>query len=160
LVPTDTQQSRAYRHARRIMRSYEDVFGSGTSPLGAACRQVLAILGLFDRPAPQKIVEDMVRVDPPIQNLTEGLTIPLYNEALRELRRLHLVTPDEGEDSVIVVHPLIRQYFSESLYHRHRRAFLASHRFISENIAGSVAEHPSTPLDMLRLFHATTHACK
>src|SRR5262249_4817505 len=50
--------------------------------------------------------------------------------------------------------------FSESLYHRHRRAFHASHHFISENIASSTSERPSTPLEMLPLFHATTHACK
>jgi len=160
LVHTDTQQTRAYRHARRIMRSYDDVLSSGSSPLGNACRQALVILGLFDRPAPQKIIVDMIRADPAIQNVTDGLTIPLYNEAVRELRRLHLATPDEGGDSVIVVHPLIRQYFSESLYHRHRRAFHESHRFISANIASSTPERPSTPLEMLPLFHATTHACK
>lgn len=160
LVPSEPQQTRAYRHARRIMRSYEEVLGSGTSELGNACRQTLVILGLFDRPAPQTIIEDMIRADPPIANVTDGLTIPRYNEAVRELRRLHLATPDEGEDSAIAVHPLIRQYFSESLYHRHRRAFHAAHRFISGHIAGATPARPSTPLEMLPLFHATTHACK
>ena len=54
---------------------------ASSSTLFKACRQVLCLLGLFDRPAPTDLLR-VLRDGPPIGGLTEGLTSRWFGRAV------------------------------------------------------------------------------
>ena len=94
------------------MESYQTWFGEGPE------QSILHMLGLFDRPADEKVIAALLK-PPAIRGLTETL-IHLgqieWRKILGKLRRARLLAPEDPHNpGCIDAHPLVREYFSEKL---------------------------------------------
>ena len=108
-LATDVRQG---AHARKVMESYQTWFGEGPE------QSILHMLGLFDRPADEKVIAALLK-PPAIRGLTETL-IHLgqieWRKILGKLRRARLLAPEDPHNpGYIDAHPLVREYFSEKL---------------------------------------------
>lgn len=154
-----TSEADPYRHARRIMRSYDQMFLVSTSALARACRQVLCLLGLFDRPAPVTLLEVVLQGEP-IGWLTQDLSTDRFTEAVEELRKLRLLIDESSvRQDVVDTHPLIREHFSEVLAEYPEQAHEA-HRRLYEHLRHTAMDLPDTIEEMEPLFEAVVHGCK
>ena len=94
------------------MESYQTWFGEGPE------LSVLRILGLFDRPADEKVL-DALLTPPAIRDLTESLIElrPTERRAiLARLRRARLLAGEDPRNpGQLDTHPLVREYFGEQL---------------------------------------------
>ena len=99
-------------HARKVMESYQTWFGEGPEV------SVLRMLGLFDRPADEKVIGVLLR-PPGITGLTEPLTDLSPTEwrtILAKLRRARLLAGEDPHNpGHLDTHPLVREYFGEQL---------------------------------------------
>jgi serine/threonine protein kinase/predicted ATPase len=99
-------------HARKVMESYQSWFGEGPE------LAVLRLLGLFDRPADEKALGQLLK-PPAIRGLTESLTNLIPSERRTILARLRRARLLAGEDphnpGQLDTHPLIREYFGDQL---------------------------------------------
>ena len=145
-------------HARRVMDSYETWLGDGPE------RQLLGILGLFDRPAESGAVKAL-RGEPAIEGLTDrivGLDERAWKKHLIHLRHAGLVAEaDRAEPGVIDAHPLVREHFGEKLRRDDEAAWRAGHDRLFEYCRGDgcVKELPDTAEEMAPLFAAVQHGC-
>ncbi|MCP4665586.1 MAG: hypothetical protein GY849_04390, partial [Deltaproteobacteria bacterium] len=111
-VPALTKERSKGGHAGRVMDAY--CFWLGDSPE----RDILRILGLFDRPAPKGAMEAL-KADPVIPGLTgqlRELSEEDWHYALRNLRAANLLgaeAPRRRGD--LDCHPLVREHFGEKL---------------------------------------------
>jgi tetratricopeptide (TPR) repeat protein len=141
-------------HARRIMRSYEKQFGD--SPELA----VLHLIGLFDRPAKRELVRGLRR-KPVIEGLNDKLVDQgdlKWKRTLTRLRRAQLLSEHTGGE--IDAHPLVREYFEESLRTERPEAWRAGHGRLYEHLRDSAKELPDTVAEMAPLFQAMHHGCE
>jgi hypothetical protein len=157
----DSDHKRPARHARRIMQKYEMMFDLGSmNPITRSCRQVLLLISLFDRPADPRLL-DAIRAGEEIPGLTDGLTDHLFHEAIRELRRLHLLKgPGAIDSGMLDAHPLIRSHFGALLRGRNRSAFEEGHRRMFEHLRHSSAERSGAVSELEPLYRAVVHGCK
>jgi hypothetical protein len=107
-------------HARKVMESYRTWFGEGSE------LSVLRMLGLFDRPADEKVIGALLR-PPAIHGLTESLTDLSPTEwrtILAKLRRARLLAEeDPNNPGHLDTHPLVREYFGEQLRRQRSEAW-------------------------------------
>jgi len=78
-------------HARKVMESYQNWLGEGSE------LSVLRVLGLFDRPADEKVLEALLK-PPAIRGLTESLVDlnPIeWRAVLSRLRRARLLAAED-----------------------------------------------------------------
>ena len=145
-------------HARRVMDSYETWLGDGPE------RQVLRMLGLFDRPAEPGALRALRR-EPPILGVTDriaGLDERGWRDALVRLRHARLVLePDECDPQALDAHPLVREHFGEKLREEDEAAWRAGHDRLFEYYRGEGCpkELPDTLEEMAPLFAAVQHGC-
>ncbi|NQT12891.1 MAG: hypothetical protein HQ582_09080, partial [Planctomycetes bacterium] len=145
-------------HARQVMDSYETWLGDGPE------RQVLRILGLFDRPAEPGAVEALRR-DPPIPGLTDriaALDEAGWQNALIRLRHARLlVDPDRTAPRALDAHPLVREHFGEKLREEDEAAWRSGHDRLFEYYRGEGCpkEFPDTLEEMAPLYAAVQHGC-
>ncbi|HUT93563.1 MAG TPA: TIR domain-containing protein [Thermoguttaceae bacterium] len=145
-------------HARRVMDSYETWLGDGPE------RQILRMLGLFDRPAEPGALRALRR-EPPIAGLTDriaGLDQQGWQEALVRLRHARLVLePDDCDRQALDAHPLVREHFGEKLREEDGAAWRAGHDRLFEYYRGEgcTKELPDTLEEMAPLFAAVQHGC-
>jgi hypothetical protein len=140
-------------HARKVMESYQTWFGEGPE------MSVLRMLGLFDRPADEKALGDLLK-SPAIPGLTESLT-DLHSTAWRtilaKLRRARLLA---GEDShnpgCLDAHPLVREYFGEQLRNEQTDAWKECNRRLFHYYRTLAPPLPNSFREMEPLFLATT----
>jgi hypothetical protein len=99
-------------HARKVMESYQTWFGEGPE------LSVLRMLGLFDRPADQKVF-GVLQKSPAIPGLTESLmdlSPSEWRAILARLRRARLLAGEDPHNpGHLDTHPLVREYFGEQL---------------------------------------------
>lgn len=139
---------------QRIMASYEKWFGEGPE------LSVLRLLGLFDGPADYMSIAAL-RAAPAIQGLTDtlqGLTDEDWRRTLNRLRNARLIDdrdPDHRE--LIVTHPLVQEYFSQSLKRTHPEAWREGHSRLYEHLRDTTQEFPDTIEDMAPLYAAMAH---
>jgi hypothetical protein len=99
-------------HARKVMESYQTWFGEGPE------LSVLRMLGLFDRPADERVLGTLMKA-PAIRGLTESLTDLSPSElrtVLARLRRARLLSGEDPQNpGHLDTHPLVREYFGEQL---------------------------------------------
>jgi hypothetical protein len=99
-------------HARKVMESYQTWLGEGSE------LAVLRMLGLFDRPADEKVIGAIVK-SPAIPGLTESLVELSPTEwrmILAKLRRARLLAPEDQQNcGYLDAHPLVREYFGDQL---------------------------------------------
>src|SRR6516164_11445819 len=94
------------------MESYQTWIGEGPE------LSVLRMLGLFDRPADERVLGTLMKA-PAIRGLTESLTNLSPSELRTVLARLRRARLLSGEDphnpGHLDTHPLVREYFGEQL---------------------------------------------
>jgi nucleoside phosphorylase/tetratricopeptide (TPR) repeat protein len=151
-----------YSHARRVMAAYDRLF-ERTDAAGwhEACRQLLRMIGLFDRPAEPELVDALCR--PPIAGLTDRLTsASRYNYAVSRLRDLRLLSPpDPAAPELLDTHPLIREHFARTLRREDPQAWARAHAGLALTLDRSVAAtRPTTVREMLTLYRAIAHGCR
>lgn len=139
-------------HARRVMASYEPL-------LGQTEREILRMLGLFDRPAAEDEIAAL-RAAPPVPGLTDSLVNVdgrVWNKAIAKLRRIGLIGANMGDD--IDAHPLVRHHFGEQLENENIDAFREGHRRLYEFLQTNTKEFPETIAEMEPLYKAVVHGC-
>jgi tetratricopeptide (TPR) repeat protein len=143
--------------AHRMMAIYERWFEDGPE------RAILAMLGLFDRPAPEDEIAAL-RAAPPIAGLTDsldGLAEGAWNEAVTALRDVGLLAAGaEGAlDERLDAHPLVREHFAEQLKREQPEAWREGHRRLYEHLKAKAKPLPETIEEMAPLYAAVAHGC-
>lgn len=152
-------------HARRMLASYERI-------LEPRERAVMQLVSLFDRPAPLAALRTVAH-PPRIKRLTEPLLdvrrrwvfrqfepMPetAWHDAVRRLRRLALLSG--GGANVVDTHPIIRDYFEESLRRGNREGFDDAHERLFRYFEGVGKAEPDTERGMQHFYMALRHACE
>jgi hypothetical protein len=150
-LATDVRQG---AHARKVMESYQTWFGEGPE------QSILHMLGLFDRPADEKVIAALLK-PPAIRGLTETL-IHLgqieWRKILGKLRRARLLAPEDPHNpGCIDAHPLVREYFSEKL--RQTSAWKECNRRLFNHYQVVAPDLPDSLRDMEPLFLAVICGC-
>jgi serine/threonine protein kinase len=143
-------------HARKVMESYQTWFAEGPE------LSVLRMLGLFDRPADEKVLKALLK-SPAIPDLTESLT-NLHPSAWRtiigKLRRARLLA---GEDlhnpGCLDTHPLIREYFGEQLRSQRSEAWKECNKRLYDYYRVLAPQLPNSLGEMEPLFLAVICGC-
>jgi hypothetical protein len=144
-------------HAKSMMAAYESWFKNKPE------LSILHLVGLFDRP-PDK--EDLyaIRFKANIPGLTErlrALSSSEWNGMIRSLRDKRLITEKESSNpSAIEAHPLVREYFQESLRRHSPEIWQKGNEFLCAHYSARAPERPGTPVEMEHLFYAVMHGCK
>ena len=143
-------------HARKVMESYQAWLGEGPE------LSVLRMLGLFDRPADEKVLGVLLK-SPVIPGLTESLTDLSPSEwrtILARLRRGRLLA---GEDSHnpghLDAHPLVREYFGEQLRSQQTDAWKECNRRLFHYYRTLAPQLPNSFREMEPLFLAVICGC-
>jgi tetratricopeptide (TPR) repeat protein len=144
--------------AARVMAAYAGWFGEGPE------RQILALLGLFDRPADAAAVTAL-RQEPAIPGLTDqlmALGTPRWNVALERLRRARLLLEEEGTTAAdaLDAHPLVREHFGKVLERDAPAAWRAGHERLYRHYAAATDDLPDTLPAMQPLYLAIGHGCR
>jgi tetratricopeptide (TPR) repeat protein len=142
-------------HVQLRIRAYEHYFD------GKPHRDVLRILGLFDRPATKGEIRALRESE--IKNLSNRLHSYHGSELepiLNDLRRAGLLNePSIANRGGWDAHPLIREYFSVRLQTTYEMAWRAGHTTLYEHLQlGKRSSPPSTLPEMMRLYQAIKHA--
>ena len=145
------------RHARRVMGAFETLFGEGPE------LDLLRILGLFDGPVEETVIEALL-ADPPIKGLTDHLTrggASALSDAQGTLRSANLLAGESRHDPPrLDSHPLVREHFGEQLERARPQAWRAGHSRLFEHYQQVPKENqPSTLEDLAPLYAAVAHGC-
>jgi serine/threonine protein kinase len=144
-------------HARNVMESYQKWFGEGPE------LSVLRMLGLFDRPADEKVLGALLK-SPAIPGLTESLTDLSPTEwrtILARLRRASLLAGEDPRDpGCLDTHPLIREYFGEQLRSQRAEAWKEANRRLYDFYRALAPQLPDSVRDMESLFLAVICGCQ
>ncbi len=144
------------------MESYERGFA------GEPELSILFLMGLFDRPAKQDVIRTLLRVNPPIRNLTTALCDLDHSKwkiALHNLRDRCLLSSEEENspdhrEAPLDCHPLVRDHFGRKLKEEHPEAWKEAHLRLYEYYKDlPEKELPGTLGEMEPLFAAVTHGC-
>jgi len=143
-------------HARKVMESYQTWFGKGPE------LSVLRMLGLFDRPADEKVLGALLK-SPPIPDLTESLTDLSPTEwrtILARLRRARLLAREDPHNpGHLDTHPLVREYFGEQLRNQRTEAWKECNRRLYNHYRTLAPETPDSFREMEPLFLAVICGC-
>ncbi len=177
------ERDKGYK-ARRVMAAYEHWLGDSTE------RNILYLMGLFDRPAPLPALEAL-RAEPIISGVTSKL-VDLsevdWNYAVSHLRGLQLLSGEgiEGEEGgtkrgapgafvagtaspspsstsfpALDCHPLVREFFADRLQKENPEGWRSAHlRLYDYYNSLPKKELPDTLEDMEPLFAAIPHGCR
>jgi tetratricopeptide (TPR) repeat protein len=157
-IPQLTREHRQGRHARRVMEAYERWLGE------SAEKDILYIMGLFDRPAEAGAVAAL-KEEPVIQGVTDRLQ-QLSEEdwqwALSNLMTARLLgEEDPQKPGMLDCHPLVREHFGERLRTRDPGGWKAAHQRLYHYFKNlPKKKHPDTLAEMEPLFAAVAHGCK
>jgi hypothetical protein len=143
-------------HARKVMESYQTWFGEAPE------LSVLRMLGLFDRPADERVLEALLKA-PPIPGLTESLTELRPTEwrtILAKLRRARLLAgEDPHSPGQLDTHPLVREFFGEQLRNQQTEAWKECNRRLYHYYRTLAAQLPNSFREMEPLFSAVVCGC-
>ena len=143
------------RHPRRVMAAFAQRFGESHN------RQVLRLIGLFDRPATKEELAALLE-RPPIPALTDRLVDPtIRSEAIKTLRDAGLIARESlHAHENLDAHPLVREHFAEELRNLHQQAWSEGNKRIYQYLIGrSSKEHPRNLGDLYSLYLAIPHDC-
>jgi predicted ATPase len=162
-------------HAFRVIRQYMDWFATD-GERGQRARALLALMGLFDRPASGGCWQALLQA-PPIVGLTDALFTeqdqglgepPHYqmlaqeevNISLTRLEKTGLLTVQRQGKQVQVVdaHPLLREYFAKALCGQ--AAWQQAHQRLFDYLCANTEDKTKPTLDDLQpLYQAVAHGC-
>ena len=141
------------RAPRRVLDAFAEYLGEGPE------RQVLRLLGLFDRPAGADEIQAL-RAAPAIAGLTDRLEAAGgWERALDRLRTLGLIAkaPEAGSkaDGGLDAHPLVRAHFADDLP---AAAAQAGHDRLYRHLTAQPAkDQPDTLAELRPLYLAIPH---
>lgn len=143
----------------RVLAGFDQWLGDGPE------RDVLRLLGLFDRPADAGCL-GALREAPIIAGLTDHLVVlddAAWGRVLARLEKLRLihVQTDGGGAASVDAHPLLREYFAVQLREKQPEVWRAGHRRLYEHLYASTKESESPSLEDLQpLYQAVAHGCQ
>ena len=146
------------RHAFRVMQAYERWFSEDKQY--SAELALLRLLGLFDHPIEQSVLEVLQKEQ--IPELTAGINPNAWSSTITALRDDHhlLAQANDPQANQLDCHPLIRAYFAHRLKNQSPDAWQAAHAQLYEyykNLPNK--EQPDTLDEMQPLFRAVAHGC-
>jgi serine/threonine protein kinase/predicted ATPase len=143
-------------HARKVMASYQTWFAEGPE------LSVLRMLGLFDRPAEERVLEVLLKA-PSIRGLTESLTdlSPIeWRTVFARLRRARLLAGEDPHDpGFLDTHPLVREFFGEQLRNQQTDAWKECNRRLYHHYQRLAPQLPNSFTEMEPLFSAVVCGC-
>lgn len=152
----------SYRHARRVMRTFERMFAADGAPLTSSlCRALLYLTGLFDRPFSRHLIDGVLAAtaEPPTA-FVGMLSEDNVSLGLSELRRLHLVSLlPRGGETLVEAHPLIREHFAAQFRKTLPSDWYSSNMALYHHFASNVEHQPSDVDKLSDLFRAIAHRC-
>ncbi|MCP4148569.1 MAG: tetratricopeptide repeat protein [bacterium] len=155
VIPALQGEDKTGCHARRVLESFEE-FLSGKPGL-----DVLKMVGLFNRPAEPGAIKAL-RSHSPIEGLTtllQDLSETQWDTLLKELSDLNLLSTHNLP--TLETHPLVREYFGDSLKKNNPFAWQQGHACLYEYYKDLPAQKfPDTLKEMEPLFSAVSHGCK
>jgi len=148
-------------HAKRVIECYERWLKTKPG------LEVLCILSLFDRPAEPGAIE-FLRNGDPIQGLTDqvkSLSEVDWRFAINSLRNVRLLTDrnkNADKEDQLDCHPLVREYFSESLKAQKPTVWREAHSRLFEYYQSSPPhkKYPETLGELEPLYRAVAHGCQ
>src|SRR5947208_6045470 len=147
------------RPVDRVLAGFEQWFGD------SAERELLQLLGLFDRPADADCLQAL-RNRPATRGLTDrvaGLSDVQWSRVLARLERLRLIQTREIDSQwrFVDAHPLVREYFAKQLREKNPDAWRAAHRRLYEHLCATTPDKPQPTLEDLQpLYEAVAHGCQ
>ena len=156
------ERAGAGRHAATIMGWFDSELARGDQTLD---RELVACLGLFDRPAPWGALLALKSAAPPIPGLTEalhGADDRGIAESLARLCQWGLVDCDPAAPAPdLDAHPLVRERFGARLEAERPAAWRAAHRCLFEWFQTVPGEDSPDGLEGLEpLYRAVGHGCR
>ncbi len=156
-IPQLSKERVQGRHAGRVMAAYEEWFGPCPE------RDILYILGLFDRPVGKGAIEAL-KGEPVIPGVTDRLqqmSAEDYGWALSHVREARLLAAENPQKpGMLDCHPLVREYFGERLRQENPAGWQAAHERLFRYYQDLPAkELPDTLEEMDPLFAAVAHGC-
>ena len=140
------------RHAFKVMQAYQHWL-AGTPEL-----KLLYLLGLFDHPVEQEVLEVLWEAE--IPGLTEGVERKAWLVAQRNLtQKYQMMSKHEGQGDLFDCHPLIREYFGRQLKDSQDEVWRQAHTVLYEYYKGLGKHLPDTLEEMQPLFRAVAHGC-
>jgi serine/threonine protein kinase/predicted ATPase len=143
-------------HARKVMESYQTWFGEGSE------LSVLRMLGLFDRPAEEKAIAELLK-PPAIPSLTASLTDlspTAWRTILAKLRRARLLAGEDPHNpGQLDTHPLVREYFGEQLRSQQKDAWMECNKRLFYHYQTLAPQLPDSFREMEHLFSAVICGC-
>jgi tetratricopeptide (TPR) repeat protein len=143
-------------HARKVMESYQTWLGEGPE------LAVLRMLGLFDRPASENVLEVLLQ-SPSIPGLTESLAdlnSSQWRMILARLRRARLLAREDPHNpGYLDMHPLVREYFGEQLRSHQTEAWQECNRRLYIHYRTLAPRLPDNVREMDPLFLAVICGC-
>lgn len=158
-------------HAFRVMDAYVQWFASPEKNAKEAMRgqraiAVLNLLGLFDRPASSDCLNALLKA-PAIRGLTEAfadITPEQRNIVYARLETAKLLTVNRDAAGALLsldAHPLVREYFGNTLKEQQPQAWPAGHQRLFEHLCASTKEGKQPTLaDLQPLYQAVAHGCQ
>ena len=145
------------RHAFKVMQAYEHWL-AGTPEL-----KLLYLLGLFDHPVEQEVLE--VLWDAEIPTLTADVPKKAWQVAQRDLtHKYRMMSVHGNHQDLFDTHPLIREYFGARLKVQQGEIWRQAHTVLYEYYQGLPEKLygkylPDTLEEMQPLFRAVAHGC-
>ncbi|MDQ1351764.1 MAG: hypothetical protein QG657_2069, partial [Acidobacteriota bacterium] len=145
-------------HARRVMEAYINWLGNSSE------RDILYIIGLFDRPVEKGTVEALKKEPafPGVTDKLQDISGADWKLAISNLRNANLLAK-EGlyKPGTLDCHPLVREYFGEKLSQENPAGWQAAHERLYRYFKDlPKKEFPDTLAEMEPLFAAVAHGCK
>jgi hypothetical protein len=125
-----------HKHAYRVMQEYADWFQ------GQAELSLLYLLGLFDQPIEQSIIEKLNQAN--IPKLTDQQSQDDLLNSIESLsKQHHLLSKSHNEDgqALLDCHPLIREYFGQQLKQNYPKAYQQAHENLYEHYKAIPKQH-------------------
>ncbi|MCP5107130.1 MAG: tetratricopeptide repeat protein, partial [bacterium] len=142
----------------RMVQAYEHWLGDAPE------RDILRMMGLFDRPV-EKGAVDILKAAPAMEGVTEQLrelSEEDWQYALANLRAANLLAEaDPEKPGALDCHPLIREYFGQRLSEKNPGGWKAAHtRLYHYYKSLPEKDLPATLEEMDPLFAAIAHGCR
>jgi predicted MPP superfamily phosphohydrolase len=151
-------------HAWRVMDAYVGWLARDGAQ-GRCALAMLKLLGLFDRPASGACIAALLQA-PAIDGLTDELIAQDEdgrNIICTRLQDAGLLTVQrDGGGSLLALdaHPLLREYFAQTMEQQQKEAWQAAHRRLYTHLCESTTDKTEPTLEDLQpLYQAVAHGC-
>jgi tetratricopeptide (TPR) repeat protein len=167
VLGSDPSEDLGLRSASRIMESYVRLFESLDAKRivggGGPERDLLHLLGLFDRPVTRQTLDAVIagKDIPGLSTILKGQTDQRWAVAVQRLRECRLIAPKNPvRPNELDAHPLVRSYFGQRLQRQNLAAWREANRRLYEHYKGlQPIKRPDTLAEMEPLFCAIQHGC-